>query len=1331
VTDEGLGGGIYMSSDPCTIINNTIVDNSAGEAGGIYGGYYGPQSTVANCIFWGNGDDLLDAVATYSCIEDGDPGQGNTAADPGFLDRETGGYRLTSGSPCVNSGDNAAVPATLATDLDGNPRIFEGRVDMGAYELQQGAPSSVLYVDARAAGANNGASWADAFTDLQDALAAADGCEVWVARGTYRPAGPGGSRGASFQLAEDVVVKGGYAGLGAPNPDFRDPLQFETILSGDLNGDDQPGFVSRDDNSYHVIVGGMDPMWDSNGSTLDGLTISGGYADGEWGYPESFGGGLYAFNGTVSHCTIRDNAGTDGGGVGRSSGQFVDCLIADNLAFRRGGGVSLDGDHPTFTSCTFSNNVAQPDGPDGRGGGLFTLDNSPTLLNCVFTGNLALSGGGMYAMENYGSEIVNCVFAGNRAASFAGGGLFNDGPGIAGSPVLTNSIFWANTAGHDADELAQIAGETLTINYTCVQGWTGWRGGTGNIGSAPQFVDADGPDDLFGTADDNLRLLPQSPCVNAGDNAAVPATLATDLDGNPRIFEGRVDMGAYELQQSAPPSVFYVDARATGANSGDSWVDAFINLQDALARAAREPYVHEIRVATGTYRPADPGGNRGASFQLAVGVSLQGGYAGLGAPDPDARDVALYPTILSGDLNGDDGPDLENNAENSYHVVTGTGSMASATIDGFTITAGNANGTLRDSMGGGMYVNSSVTVAHCTIADNWAASGAGMYCGPTPQSVTSPTLTEVVFRGNWAIEDGGALWIGDSDVVMTDCTITQNYANHDGGGLMFGNDNFSTLVRCHVTDNTAGNNGGGMCTRFSFDWTMTDCTLAGNTAEHYGGGVYADYDSHLALTRCAITGNTATLAGGGAYLAAEVALVDCTVRANTVPGEGYGGGIYCAPYGTPVISGCTLMENSAESGAAIFLEGIGGGIPGVPQPTITGCTVLWNDSMGGTAVHSSAASPAISNCTIVGNDANPALYFGGEGRPTVTGSIVWNNVGRSVVVSAPSTATIAYCDIQGGFAGVGNIDVDPRFAGYGPSDTIDVTPAWMSPTKGTRQDPYPDLAWILGEGGTRGYSLRLAEDSPCVGNGAGGANMGADHGVGGPAGAANVTLRLAPGYYDFTDCSLFYHASLVGTGAGAADTTLLGTVAGLRDGARLQAVTVTGADGPAVLLDLPEAPTIDDCTVSGNTNAGGDYWGAITAFSMSKAAIRTCTVSDNAALGIVAYGSGTSIVGCTVSGNAGRGISTHGASIVDCVVTDNRNSGIFAGPGANGAIRGCTVAGNADPNCGGGIVVWHASPTISNCVVEDNQSPHGGGIYVGWDAHPTIVNSLVSVQKRV
>src|SRR5688500_5611206 len=145
-------------------------------------------------------------------------------------------------------------------------------------------------------------------------------------------------------------------------------------------------------------------------------------------------------------------------------------------------------------------------------------------------------------------------------------------------------------------------------------------------------------------------------------------------------------------------ATYYVDASVAAPDAdGRSWARAFGNLQAALAVATAGDVV---RVADGTYKPTG-GSDRNVSFELKHGVTLSGGYAGAGAPDPDARNRRLYPSILSGDIGvaGD-------SSDNSYHVLSTVGLRAAGVLEGFVVTGGNANTNTVGwaSRGGGMLV---------------------------------------------------------------------------------------------------------------------------------------------------------------------------------------------------------------------------------------------------------------------------------------------------------------------------------------------------------------------------------------------------------------------------------------------------------------------------------------------------------------------------------------------------------------------------------------------------------------------------------------------------
>ncbi|MCH7702209.1 MAG: hypothetical protein IID37_11020 [Planctomycetes bacterium] len=197
----------------------------------------------------------------------------------------------------------------------------------------------------------------------------------------------------------------------------------------------------------------------------------------------------------------------------------------------------------TISNCIIRGNRASASGLGG--GGFFNLSGSPELINCTFSGNQADGNGGGFYLFGGGPLFTNCTFSENTAGG-SGGGIYSNA-----SVSLANSILWGNSDSGGMDESAQFhkAGGSASIDYSCIQGWTGMLGGIANIGNDPQFVDADGPDGIPGTFDDNLRLSAGSACVDTGDNVVV--TVATDLDDNPRILYGGmgdiVDMGAYEF----------------------------------------------------------------------------------------------------------------------------------------------------------------------------------------------------------------------------------------------------------------------------------------------------------------------------------------------------------------------------------------------------------------------------------------------------------------------------------------------------------------------------------------------------------------------------------------------------------------------------------------------------------------------------------------------------------------------------------------------------------------------------------------------------------------
>jgi hypothetical protein len=248
---------------------------------------------------------------------------------------------------------------------------------------------------------------------------------------------------------------------------------------------------------------------------------------------------------------------------------------------------------------------------------------------------------------------------------------------------------------------------------------------------------------------------------------------------------------------------YHVDADAPGpVYDGRTWATAMPTLQEALAAVASGD---QIVVAEGTYKP-DPGGmtfasNRGASFLLKEGVTIRGGFAGYGQPSPDERDPVKHMTILSGDLLGNDRGN-QNLSDNSLHVVVGPPDGAAATLDGFTIAGGNADGAYPHHYGGGLYnPDGKVQVVNCTFQGNTGVCGAAvMNFGP------SATLVNCQLVGNHALMQGGALYNYEGTTTLVNCRVvgnTADYADATGGAAIYNLNGALNVLDSTIADNRA------------------------------------------------------------------------------------------------------------------------------------------------------------------------------------------------------------------------------------------------------------------------------------------------------------------------------------------------------------------------------------------------------------------------------------------------------------------------------------------------------------------------------------------------
>ena len=541
------------------------------------------------------------------------------------------------------------------------------------------------------------------------------------------------------------------------------------------------------------------------------------------------------------------------------------------------------------------------------------------------------------------------------------------------------------------------------------------------------------------------------------------------------------------LTGTVQADIIYVDADAAGANDGSSWDDAYNYLRDALNAAVA---ADEIQVARGAYKP-DQGagitaGDRYATFQIVTAVTIKGGYAGFGETNPDARNVELYETILTGDLTGNDGMNFADNTENSYHVVTGSGTDATAVLDGFTITAGNANGMGIYRYGSGVYNDQgSQTLTNCTLKNNWASSAAG---GGMYNTGSTPTLTNCAFTGNWP--DGmdnydssptltGCIFSGNfkamhndnSSPNINDCTFTDNdrgmynivssptltncaFTNNNGAMSNWGGSN-PTLTNCTFTQNTSTVNGGGMYNEDA-NPVLTDCDFIANSAD-IGGAIY-DFNSNPTLTTCTFTDNSAdSHSGAMRNFNSRVVLTDCIFTGNSATDDA---GAMGNSQSTLTLTNCTFTANSGSEGGAILnsstdasfttctfrnnLASAGGGalVSSGGSAMLVSCLFSgnWADGgfSGGGAVLIDGGMVTLTNCTIIGNGTgNTTGGILNDGNILIlTNSILWNNmdedgIDQEAQIWPDGTIDVKYSCILGGWAGAGNISDDPLFVSPG------------------------------------------------------------------------------------------------------------------------------------------------------------------------------------------------------------------------------------------------------------------------------------------------------------
>jgi hypothetical protein len=402
------GGGIYCGNSCPVIINNTLAANSSQhEGGGIY--IWGNASPmIVNTILWGDSPEEIvlggggSFIITYSCVQGGWRGAGNIDADPFFFDAANGDYYLQAGSPCINAGDNFALPQSLVEDIDGNPRITDDIMDMGAYEFGMAAiPDEAKY--SGGAGESN---------DPYQIATAEDLMLLGESNEDY---------GKHFILTADIDLD--------PNLDGH-RIFDRAVIAPDTN-DIEPGFQGS---SFTGI-------FDGNGRIISHIMIEGEDSLGLFGF---LGDGAEVKKLGVVDVRITGSDWGAGGLVGFNSGTVTGCYSTGmvNGTSRTGG---LVGHNDGIVTSCYSDCVVSGGEPVGGlvGANGFTGIPGPsgTLANCYSTG--AVSGtscvGGLLG-DNAHGDVINCFSTGMVNGVSRIGGLVGSTQGTVTGCYSTGAV---------------------------------------------------------------------------------------------------------------------------------------------------------------------------------------------------------------------------------------------------------------------------------------------------------------------------------------------------------------------------------------------------------------------------------------------------------------------------------------------------------------------------------------------------------------------------------------------------------------------------------------------------------------------------------------------------------------------------------------------------------------------------------------------------------------------------------------------------------------------------------------------------------------------------
>ncbi len=938
-----------------------------------------------------------------------DEGQGQTDNDVTASFEMKDGVEIYGGFAGTETAhsqrDYVANVTVLSGDIDGN----DGKDSHGVVT----ATGNISGMNAYHVINNNGVSRTavlDGFTiTAGDADAGGSTCPNNCGGGMYNTNSSPQINQVSFSGNSAVVNGGGMYNISSS------PVISQVSFSGN----------SAEDNG-----GGM---YNNNGSNpeMSQVSFSGNRATNS-------GGGMYNNNGSnpeMSQVSFSGNrADSEGGGMfnENSSPEMSQVSFSGNSAEDNGGGMFNENSSPEISNSIFWQNAATDEPATAQIG---NNSSSPMISYTLIQGsggssawdnNLGLNGGNNLDADPLFRGPINPADAPTTAGnlrlepgcspaidvgenSAASGPLDLDGAmriqggtvdlgAYESTPATCISISLSKAVSPAMVELDQ------RVTYTLVLSNSGAASDTVRLSdTVPSGVEF-AAWVAQGGAMENANVISWQGPVTAGESITITfAGTNRSLGGsitNTAQFSGSVQAGPTSASYSVFRPRVYVDADVTlMATDGVTWTSAYTNLQDALAVATDGT---EIWVAEGVYYPDEGRGQTNdaitASFALKDGVEIYGGFAAT-ETQRSQRDYAANVTVLSGDIDGNDST-LSNgvvsvaaniNGANAYNVIRNIGVSSTAVLDGFTITAGDADAggsTCPNNCGGGMFNNngSSPQINQISFRGNSARFGGGMF----NNNGSNPEISQVSFSGNSAHLNGGGMYNTNSNPEMSQVSFSRNHADSDGGGMFNTSGSNPEMSQVSFSDNRADSDGGGMFNTSGSNPEMSQVSFSRNHADSDGGGMFNTSGSNPEMSQVSFSGNSAIDNGGG-------------------------------------------MFNTGSSN------------PEMSQVSFSG-----NRAVRGGGMYNTGSNPEMSQVSFSDNSAhlNGGGMFNDSSQPQISNSIFWQNAATNLITTAQianfsgSTPTISYTLIQSsggssawdndlGMDGGNNLDADPLFRGPG------------------------------------------------------------------------------------------------------------------------------------------------------------------------------------------------------------------------------------------------------------------------------------------------------------